>query len=162
LAEHGAQRSLRELAGRFSEMLDLDDRLLRIDHAEIDHRTDPHRDVVARDHVLWRDIEHAGAQVETDHLLDDWSDDHKAGALHLPQSSQHEDDGALILSQDAERIEQDDEDDDDGYQQAAPNRIVEHEKLLLWFDDERQTLSPHDTYAFVDLQRTVRSCRPDF
>src|SRR5262245_55008954 len=35
LAEHGAQRSLRQLAGRLPEMLDLDDRLLRIDHAEI-------------------------------------------------------------------------------------------------------------------------------
>jgi hypothetical protein len=122
LAEHGPQRGLRELAGRFREMLDLDDRLLGIDDAIVDHRIDPHRDVVARDHVLRRDIEHAGAQVDADHLLDDRNDDHEAGALHLPQPAQQEDDGALILPQDTERIEQDENGDDDRYQQAAPNR----------------------------------------
>src|SRR5262245_54307533 len=136
-------------------MLDLDDRLLRIDHAEIDHRTDTNRDVVARDHVLWRHVEHAGAQIDADHLLDDRNDDHEAGALHLPEPAQHEDDGALILPQDTECIKQDDDGDDDGYQQAAPNRIVDHAKLLSRFDDQRQTLSPHDTDAIVDLQRTV-------
>src|SRR5262245_58813254 len=161
LAEHGPQRGLRELAGRFREVLDLDDRLLGIDDAIINHRIDPHRDVVARDHVLWRDVEHTGAQVDADHLLDDRNDDHEAGALYPPEPAQQEHDGALILPQDAERIEQDDNGDNDGYQQAAPNRVVEHEKLLLWFDDERQTLSPHDADGVVDLQRTVGAGRPD-
>src|SRR4051812_27284171 len=155
LAEHGAQRGLRELAGRLPEMLDLDDRLLRIDDAEVDHRTDPDRDVVTRDHVLRRDIEHAGAQGDADHLLDHRNDNHEAGALHLPEPAQHEDDGALVFPQNTKRVEQEDNGDDDGYQQAAPNRKVDHEKLLLRFDDERQTLSPHDAYAIVDLQWTV-------
>src|SRR5437899_6156666 len=106
--------------------------------------TDPYRHVVARDYVLRRDLEHAGAQVDADHLLDGRNDDHEAGALHLPEPSQHEHDGTLILPQDTDRIEQEDDDDDDGYQQAAPNRKVDHEKLLSRFDDEGQTLSPHD------------------
>ena len=52
LAEHRAQRRLRELAGGHQEVLHLDDRLLRVDDAEVDHRVHLHRDVVAGDHVL--------------------------------------------------------------------------------------------------------------
>ena len=52
LAEHRAQRRLRELARRLHEVLHLDGRVLRIDDPEIDHRVDLHRDVVTRDHVL--------------------------------------------------------------------------------------------------------------
>src|SRR5206468_11928032 len=141
------------------EMLALKDRLFWIDDAIVDHRIDPHRDVVARDHVLRWDVEHAGAQVDADHLLDDRNEDYEAGALHLPEPAQHEDHGALIFPQDAERIEQDDDNDDDGYQQAAPNREVDHELLLSRFDDERQTLSPHDADGVIDLQRTIGACR---
>ena len=54
LAEHRAQRGLRQLAGRLQIVLDLDDRPLRVDHAEVEHGVDLHRDVVARDHVLAR------------------------------------------------------------------------------------------------------------
>ena len=71
LAEHRAQRGLRELARRLQEVLDLDDRLLRIDDAEVHHRVDLDRHVVARDDVLRRHVEHHGAQVDAHHLLDD-------------------------------------------------------------------------------------------
>src|SRR5579884_3653253 len=62
LAEHGTQRGLRELAGGGEKILDLDDRLVGVDDAEIDHRIDLDRDVVARDHVLARHVVHDGAQ----------------------------------------------------------------------------------------------------
>ena len=80
LAEHRAQRGLRELAGRLEEVLDLDDRVLRVDDAEVDHRVHLHRDVVARDHVLRRHVEHDGAQVDAHHLLDARDDDDRAPA----------------------------------------------------------------------------------
>ena len=42
LAQHRAQRGLRELAGRGDEVLDLDNRALGIQHPEIDDRIDLH------------------------------------------------------------------------------------------------------------------------
>jgi len=67
LSEHRAQRRLRELARRIEEIRHLDHGLLRIDDAEIHHRVHFHRNVVARDHVLRRHVEHHGAQVHFHH-----------------------------------------------------------------------------------------------
>jgi hypothetical protein len=44
-------------------------------------------ETLSREIVLWRDVEHAGAQVDADHLLDDRNDDYKAGP-HLPGAAQ--------------------------------------------------------------------------
>src|SRR3546814_1140655 len=63
-AEHRTQSGLDELTGRRHIILNLDGRLFRIDHAEIDHCVDPNGDVVARDHVLGRHVEYQGAQVD--------------------------------------------------------------------------------------------------
>ena len=64
LADHRAQRGLGDLAGGIEGVRDLDDRLARIDDAEIHHRVHLHRDVVARDHVLLGHVEHDDAQVD--------------------------------------------------------------------------------------------------
>ena len=69
LAEHRAQRHLRELARRLEEIRHLDDRALGIDDAEIEHRVDLHRDVVARDHVLRRHVIDAHPQIDALHQL---------------------------------------------------------------------------------------------
>jgi hypothetical protein len=61
---------LRELAGRGEEILDLDHRELRIDDAEVQDGVDLQGHVVARDHVLARDVDDDDAQVDADHLLD--------------------------------------------------------------------------------------------
>ena len=101
LAEHRAQRGLRELAGRVEVVLDLDDRVLRIDDAEVDHRVDLDRDVVARDHVLGRHVHHDDAQVDAHHLLDAGDEDDQARALDLPEAAELEHHAALVLAQDA-------------------------------------------------------------
>jgi len=110
LAEDGAQRRLRELAGRHLELLDLDHRLLRIDHPIVDDGVDLDRDVVLGDHILRRHVEHAGAQVHAHHLLDEGYDDDEAGPLHLPEPAQQEHHAALVLAQDADRVGEDGDD----------------------------------------------------
>ncbi len=52
LAQHRAQRGLRQLAGGVVVILDLNDGPLRVDHPEVDHRVHLDRDVVAGNHVL--------------------------------------------------------------------------------------------------------------
>ena len=70
-AEHRAQRGLGDLRRGVPDPLDLDHRLDRVDHAEVGDRVDLGRHVVARDHVLGRDLEGDRAQVDADHAVDD-------------------------------------------------------------------------------------------
>ncbi len=70
LAEHRAQRGLGQLTGGGEKILHLDNRFLRVASTrKLQHRINLHRDVVAGDHVLGRDIVDHGAQVHPDHLL---------------------------------------------------------------------------------------------
>ena len=64
LAEHRAQRRLRDLRGGDEEVFDLDDRFLGVDDAEVGDRVDAGRDVVAGDHLLRRDVEGDRPQVD--------------------------------------------------------------------------------------------------
>src|SRR5512145_2572242 len=120
LAEHRAQGGLRQLAGGHQEVFHLDDRLGRVDHAEVHHRVHLHRHVVARDHILRWHVHGYRAQVHLDHLLYARDDDDPAGALHLPEAAELEHHAAFVLAQDADRVEQrgDDEYEDDGLAQA--------------------------------------------
>ncbi|MNC40922.1 hypothetical protein D3C75_896640 [compost metagenome] len=106
LAEHRAQGGLRQLAGRRLVVLDLDDRLLRIEHPVVDHRVDLHRDVVTGDHVLGRHIQHDGAQIDAHHLLDAGDEDDQSRSLDLPEAAELEHHPALVLAQDAEHRRQ--------------------------------------------------------
>src|SRR5215510_3056791 len=105
LAEHRAQRGLRELVRRGEEIFDLDDRLLGVDHPEEHDRVHLDRHVVARDDVLARHVEDDDPQVDLDHLLDPAHDEHQPGPLDLPEPAEHEDDAALVLAQDAQARE---------------------------------------------------------
>jgi hypothetical protein len=104
LAQHRAQRRLRDLRGRHHEVLDLDDRGLRLDDPEVGDRIHAHRHVVLRDHFLWRDVERDRSQVDPDHSVDDWDQDEEAGALRFgEQPAEPEDDAAFVLSRDLDR-----------------------------------------------------------
>src|SRR6266404_3153112 len=122
LAQHRAQRGLRQLAGGLQEVDHLDDRVLRVDDAEIDHRVHLHRDVVARDHVLRRHVEHHGAQVDAHHLLDHRDDDDQPRPFHGLETAEQEHHGALVLAQDLDRRSDQDQDD---HQRAEPKTEIE-------------------------------------
>src|SRR6185295_15903949 len=100
LPKDRAQRSLCKLAGCGLELLDLDDCLLGIDHTEVDHGIDLDGDVVPRDHILRRHVEHARAQVHSHHLLDERHDNHETRTFYLPEATEQKHNGTLILAQD--------------------------------------------------------------
>ena len=101
--EHGAQRGLRQLAGGGEEIFDLDDGLLRIEHAEIQHRVNLNRNVVAGNHILRRHIENHGAQVDPNHLLHHRNQQDQPWAFDLPETPELEYHPALVFTQDAKR-----------------------------------------------------------
>ncbi|MPN25258.1 hypothetical protein SDC9_172665 [bioreactor metagenome] len=103
LAQYGAQHGLRELTGGLQIIDHLDHRLLRIHHAQIDHGIDLDRDVVARDHILRRDLQDHGAQIHPDHLLNGGNDEDQSRPLDLPEAPQREDHAALILAKNPDR-----------------------------------------------------------
>ena len=104
LAEHRAQRRLRDLRGRDHEVLDLHDRVLRLDDPEVRDGVHPHRHVVLRDHLLRRDVQRDRAQVDLDHPVDDRDQQEEARALRLGQQpAEPEDDAALVLARDLDR-----------------------------------------------------------
>ena len=100
LAQHPAQRGLRQLAGR-REVADLDHRALGIHHAEINDGVHLHRDVVAGDHVLGRHLVHHDAQIDAHHLLNERHQQEEPRALGAGVAAEREDDPALVLAQDA-------------------------------------------------------------
>ena len=85
LAEHGAQRRLRDLRGRGHVVLDLNDRGLRLDDAEVRDGVHAHGHVVAGDHVLRRHVERDRPQVDLDHLVDDRDQDEDARPLRMSE-----------------------------------------------------------------------------
>ena len=70
LAQHRAQRGLRELRGLVNVVGHLDGGVVGVDHVERDHRVHLEGDVVAGDDVLGRNFEHFLAQGDADHLLE--------------------------------------------------------------------------------------------
>jgi hypothetical protein len=103
LAEHRAQRGLCDLRGGQEIALDLDDRAGCVDHAEVADRVHPGGHVVARDQVLRRDVQRDGAEIDSHHPVDGGDQQDQPGALHAEQATEPEDDGALVLAQDADR-----------------------------------------------------------
>src|SRR5262249_31189066 len=121
LAEHAPQRRLRELRGRVEVVLDLDDRLVRLDHAEVHDRVDLYRDVVLGDDVLRRDVVNDRTQRDPDHRLDRPEDQHEAGTLG-PGRKAAEPEGhrALVLLQDVDPLEDEEKQDED--REGAPGK----------------------------------------
>jgi hypothetical protein len=106
------------------EVLDLGDRLVRVDDPEVGHRGDAHRDVVLRDHLLRRNGQRDRPQVDADHAVHDRDQEDEPGPLLGDQPAEAEDDAALVLAQDPdsggerdrhEDDQQDDNRDDDSH-----------------------------------------------
>src|SRR3989449_8813202 len=108
LAEHAPERRLRDLRGRVEVVLDGDHRPLRVHDAEVDDRADLERDVIARDHVLRRDVEGHRLEAHPDHLVDERHEQDEPRAVALAAgvedrpraAAEPEDDGALVLAED--------------------------------------------------------------
>ncbi len=109
LAEHGSQRRLGELARRGHEILDLDRRFLRVDDAEIDHSADPHRNIVARDHVLAGHVENTGPEIDAHHLLHIGEEQDQPRSLDAGETAEREDHAAFIFPEDPDRKGDDDQ-----------------------------------------------------
>src|SRR5688572_3145116 len=99
LTQHRAQRGLRELAGRFEWIHNLDDGLARIHDPEIDNSVDFDRDVVARDDILLRHVQHDRAQVHPNHLLDDRPYQDESWPLDAIETAKKENNPSLVLAQ---------------------------------------------------------------
>ena len=96
LPEDRTKRGLGELTGCHFELLDLDDRLLRIQNAKINNRIDLDRHVVFGDDVLGRHVEGAGTQVHAHHLLNEGDDNDEVRPFHLPEPAQQKHDPAFV------------------------------------------------------------------
>ena len=88
------------------------DRLVRVDDAEVGDRVHANGHVVARDHLLRRDVQRDRAQVDPDHLVDERDQQDQARALLRDQPAEAEDHPALVLAQDPDRRGEDDQDED--------------------------------------------------
>ena len=102
LAEHRAQRGLRDLRGGDHEVLELHDRRFRVDDPEVGDGVDTRRNVVLRDHFLGRDVECDRAQVDLDDPVDDRNQERDAWAFRFEEAPEAEDHAALVLTEDSE------------------------------------------------------------
>lgn len=118
---------MRELTVGGKEIVHLNDGSLRIDYAKVHHRTDFHRDIIARDHVLAGYIHHDSAQVNSYHFLDAGNYQDQARTFYLVEAAKHEYDASFIFPQDAKYCKQHDENDDKG---PKPEAVI-HKGLLF-------------------------------
>src|SRR3569833_3367074 len=88
LPQHRTQGGLRELTGRRIEIFHLYDGALRVHNAVIHHGIHLHRHIVARDHVLTRDVHHNRTQIHLHNLLHHGDEDDETGANHSPKPTQ--------------------------------------------------------------------------
>ena len=72
------------------EVLDLDDRPVRVDHPEVGDGVDPRRDVVAGDHLLRRDVQGHRPQVDPHHPVDHRDQEDQPGPLLGDQAAEPE------------------------------------------------------------------------
>src|SRR5205085_6461255 len=113
LAQHRAQRGLRELAGGAEKIDHLYHGFLRIDHTEVNDGVHFHRYVVAGDHVLRRHVQHHDAQIHFHHLLHEGNQEEQSRSFHRPEAPQLKHHAALVFAQDADRPHHHQHDDDD-------------------------------------------------
>src|SRR5271166_1010358 len=100
LSQHSAQGGLSEHVCGGKVVLDLNDGSFGIDHVEVEHRVNLHRDVVVRDHVLGRYLDDLDAQVDPHHFLDEGDQQHKARSFDPLKAPQGKDHRSLIFAQD--------------------------------------------------------------
>jgi len=72
-----------------------------IDDVEVGDGGDARRHVVARDHLLRRNLLGNRSQAHAYQAVDERNQQHHAGSLLIEQAPETEDDAALVLAQDA-------------------------------------------------------------
>src|SRR5262249_33454823 len=112
LAEHPAQRRLRQLAGSGEIVIDLDHGSLGVDDAEINDGVHLYRHSVAGNHVLRGHLVDDHAKIDPHHLLDERHEEEEPRSLRAGVAPEREHDTALVFAQDAHRREKDDHDED--------------------------------------------------
>ena len=86
-----------------------------------------HRDIIARDHVLARYLDHLDAQIDAHHLLDERDKQHEAGTLDPFKAPQGEHDRTFIFPQNphtCQQQEQQYENDDWGGSQPGRQHVL--------------------------------------
>ncbi len=103
LPEDRAHRRLRDQARRKEIVLDTNDGRFGVHDAEVRDGVHSHRDVVAGDRLLARDVERHGTQVDLHHAIDNRDDEEDAGPAGTDEATEPEDDTALVLLDDLDR-----------------------------------------------------------
>jgi len=107
LAADRTQSGLCELQSRVEIIAHLSHRPRGVEHAEINHRVHFYRHVVARDHVLWRDLQRIDAQRHAHNAVDGRENQNESRSLGLRQNAaQAENHAALVFGQNLNRGDQ--------------------------------------------------------
>ena len=106
LAEHRAQRRLRQLRGLVNIVGYLDGRVVGVDHIERNHSVHLDGDVVAGNHVLSWNLEHVLSQRDANHRLHRPEDKDDAWPVwRWRNATQGEDHTALVLAENLDAVE---------------------------------------------------------
>src|SRR2546430_448725 len=114
VADDGTQRCRRDALDGLTEVLDVQERILRFDHLLIDEEIDRDRRVVLRDAGLLRNLHHELSEIDRlrDALNRGRQQQNDAWAGGLLEASPPEDDQALVLRDDVDdRAKREDQDD---------------------------------------------------
>jgi hypothetical protein len=103
LPDHLPQRGLGDLIDSSIDIFDRDDRLHRVDHAEIRHRRDIDADVVAGNDALGLDRHRDNPQRHPMQHVDERDDHPQPGFACAQHPAQPEHDALLILLDDLDR-----------------------------------------------------------
>src|SRR5689334_3358185 len=143
-AQYRTQRGLGDLQGRRVEVLDLGDRTRGVHHPVVGDGRHADRDVVSRDHLLWRDRQRDGAQAHPHHAVDRRHEHDQAGSLRRHQPSKAKDHAPLVLPEHAYR----------GGRSRRPDR-----QQHPYHDDDYDDRDAHATSSQFSAFRT-HSVRP--
>ena len=100
---------MRKLRSRMEKALHLDHCFDRVNDAEKNHRVYLHRNVVARDHILGRNVERDQAKTHLHHAVDGTEDENEARPLRVGQEfPQAKNDASLVLVENLDPVEEED------------------------------------------------------
>ena len=119
LAADGAQRGLRQLHRGEQIIFDLGDRARGIHDAKVQDRADLDGHVVLGDHVLRRDVQRNGPQIDSLHPLEHGDHEDHARPAIRSEAAETEDYAALVLVEDIETAQNENCNDEDDYAYSA-------------------------------------------
>jgi len=154
LGDHGSGRDI---------ICHLNDRSLGIDDMEVDDRVHSHRDVVPGYDFLSGNIHGNCAEIQADHLVDDWDEQDEPRPLGAEKPPETEDDPPLVFPEDADgRPENKNSQDNKG--EYEPGKNLVHYRLTLpsqRTDLERNTFAADHLNPFAHLNRDLALRLPE-